>query len=67
MTKRQYRNYSYLSFFFCIAYSGFLINAAFRLSGLSRLISVVLFGFLIIMQLRIAFTMRRNFRNLDLK
>ncbi len=67
MTKREYRNYSLLFFFFSIGFSGFLINAVFRQSGFSRLISVLLFGFLIIMQLRFALLMRRKSQELDLK
>ncbi len=67
MTKREYRNHSLLFFFFSIVFSGFLINAVFTQSGLSRLISVLLFGFLIIMQLRLALLMRRKSQDLDLK
>jgi len=67
MTKREYRNYSLLFFFFSIVFSGFLINAVFTQSGLSKLISVLLFNFLIIMQLRLALLMRRKSQDLDLK
>lgn len=67
MTKREYRNYSYLFFFFSVVFSGFLINALFREVGLNRLISCLMFGFLIIMQLRLALLMRRKSKELDLK
>jgi len=67
MTKRQYRNYSLLFFFFSAAFFGFFIHAVIYGTGISRLISSLLFGFLVVMQLRVALTMRRNYKNLDLK
>ena len=67
MTKQQYRNYSYLFFFFSIMSSGFLINAVLTGFGLSRLLSSLLFGVLVIMQLRIALLMRRKSQDLNLK
>lgn len=67
MTKKQYRKRSYLAFFLSIVYIGLTINALLTQSGWMRLISAALFGVLVLMQLRIAFSMRRNCRNLDLK
>ncbi|MCY7346339.1 MAG: hypothetical protein LH614_08990 [Pyrinomonadaceae bacterium] len=65
--QREYRNYSRFFFFSAIAFSGFLIYAVLNGSGFSRLISTVLFGFLIFQQLRLAFLMRRKAQDLDLK
>ncbi len=67
MTKREYRNYSLLFFIFSIVFSGFLINALIYGVGFSRLISTLLFGILIISQLRLALLMRRKAKELDLK
>lgn len=67
MTKREYQNYSRLFFFFSAVFFGFLINALVAADGLKRIVSASLFGFLIIMQLRIALAMRRKAQGIDLK
>ena len=67
MTKREYRNYSYLFFFFSIVSLVFLINAIVVGIGLNRLISVLLFAVTAIMQLRLALLMYRKSQEPDLK
>jgi biotin transporter BioY len=67
MTKREYRNYSRLSFFFSVVFSGFLINALINGEGWKRLIFSLLFGVVVIMQLRLALLMRRKSQELDIK
>jgi hypothetical protein len=67
MTKRKYRNSSYLFFFFSVVFLGFLINSVVTEVGLNRLISSLMFGVLIIMQLRLALLLRRKSRELDLE
>ena len=69
MTKRQRenRNYSYLFFFFSILFSWFLIKSLYTETGIGRIVSAVLFSFLIFQLLRVAFLMRRKSQDLDLK
>ena len=67
MTKRQYRNYSRLFFFFSVVFSGFLVNALITAEGFKRLIFSLTFGVLVFMQLRVALLMRRKFQELELK
>ena len=65
--QREYRNYSYLFFFFSSVFSGFLADAIFNHTGLGRWFSTALFGFLIFQLLRLAFLMRRKSQNSGLK
>jgi hypothetical protein len=44
MTKREYRNYSRLFFFFGVVFSGFLVNAVINGDGWKRLIASLVFG-----------------------
>ena len=67
MTKREYRNYSRLFFFFSVVFSGFLINALINGEGWKRLIFSLLFGVVVIMQLRLALLLRRKSQELDIK
>ncbi len=67
MTKREYRNYSRLFFFFSLIFSGFLINAIAAGFSLKSLISSLMFGVLIITQLRVALLMYRKSLEMDLK
>ncbi len=67
MTKRQYRNYSIFFTLFSIGFSVLLVNAIFNGDGINRLIAVVLFGFVIFQQVRLALLMSRKARDLDLK
>ncbi len=69
MTKRQRenRNYSYLFFFFSILFSGFLIKALYTETGIGRLISAVLFSLLIFQLVRVAFLMRRKWKDSDFR
>lgn len=67
MFKRKYRSYSYLFFFFSLVFTGFLINALLKQTGISRIVFVLLFGFLIFQLLQAAFLMRQKARELDLK
>ena len=65
--QREHRNYSYLFFFYSLLFSGFLIKALYTETGIGRIISAVLFSFLIFQLLRVAFLMRRKSQDLDLK
>lgn len=67
MTTRQYRNYSYLSFFFSIVFSGFLIKTIIAEQGLKKLIFSLLFGVLVVMTMRLGLLMRRKLRESDLE
>ena len=67
MTKREYRNYSILFFFFSFATSCFLIKAFLYEAGINQTISVLFFGFLLFNQLRVALSMYRKSREMDLK
>ena len=67
MTKRQYRDYSVLFTFFSVVFSVLLVRAVYNEDGINRLISVVLFGFLIFEQVRLALLMSQKARDLDLK
>ena len=67
MTKRQYRDYSVLFTFFSVVFSVLLVRAVYNEDGINRLISVVLFGFLIFQQVRLALLMSQKARDLDLK
>ncbi len=67
MTKREYRNYSRLFFFFSVVFSGFLVNAVINGDGWKRLIASLVFGMMVIMQLRLALLMRQKSQEADLK
>lgn len=67
MTKRKYRNYSRLFFFFSAATSVLLIEIIFTKVGLQKIVLALTCGFSVIMQLRLALLMRRKSQDLDLK
>lgn len=67
MTRRQYRNYSILFFFFSFATSCFLIKAFLYEAGINQIISVSLFGILLFTQLRVALSMYQKSRETNLK
>ncbi len=67
MKKQHYKTYSYLFFVFSIVFSIFFVNALSGEISLGNIISAVLFGVVVILQLRLALLMRRKANELNLE
>ena len=67
MTKLRYRNYSYYFFLVSVIFTWFLVRTLIYETGLKRMLFSALFGFMIFQVLRLAFLMRRRWKEFDLK
>jgi len=67
MTKQQNLHFSLFFLLSSLIFLGFLINAMLTQTGLSRLISCLLFAGLINFQLRVALLMYREYRDKNLR